>query len=103
MEFFVRYFVELEPPVTAVEATLDALPKEWFLTIANKAHARALAFMLEADPDSGDDVGGDRVAVELGDVSTSPSSQRAAGFERRRGSVARPNLSLIDAERLRAA
>ncbi len=59
-----RYFVELELPVAAVEAALDELPKEWFLAMANKAHARALGFLLEADPDSGDDVAGE--VVELG-------------------------------------
>ena len=63
MEFFVRYFVELALPVAAVEAALDGLPKEWFLAITNKAHARALAFMLEADPDSCYDVAGE--VVEL--------------------------------------
>lgn len=65
MEFFVRYFVELELPVAAVEAALDELPKEWFLAIANKAHTRALAFMLEADPESGDDVAGEVVELAI--------------------------------------
>jgi hypothetical protein len=63
MEFFVRYFVELELPVAAVEAALDELPAEWLLAMANTAHTRALGFMLEADPDSGDDLAG--AVVEL--------------------------------------
>jgi hypothetical protein len=50
MEFFLRYFVELGLPVTAVETALDALPAEWLAGVANKAHARSLRLMLEADP-----------------------------------------------------
>jgi hypothetical protein len=50
MEFFLRYFVELELPVSAVGTALDALPAEWLAGVANKAHARSLRLMLEADP-----------------------------------------------------
>ncbi len=64
MDFFVRYYAELELPTGAVEAALDALPAEWLVAMANKAHARALGLMLEADPHLGDDLAG-RV-VELG-------------------------------------
>jgi hypothetical protein len=49
MEFFLRYFVELERPMAAVDWTLDELPPEWILSAANKAHDRALGFLLEAD------------------------------------------------------
>ncbi len=59
-----RYFVELQLPVAAVEAALDELPEEWLLAMANKAHARALGFLLEADPARGDDLAG--AVVELG-------------------------------------
>ncbi len=65
MEFFVRYFVELELPVAAVEEALSELPKEWFLAMANKAHARALGFMLEADPVSDNDVAGEVVELSI--------------------------------------
>ncbi len=65
MEFFVRYFAELELPVAAVEDALDELPKEWFLAMANTAHARALGFMLEADPVSGNDVAGEVVELAI--------------------------------------
>jgi hypothetical protein len=65
MDFFVRYFVELELPVAAVETALDELPPEWLVGTANKAHARALGFMLEADPDAADDVAGAVVVLGM--------------------------------------
>ena len=65
MDFFVRYFVELELPVAAVETALDELPREWLVGSANKAHARALGFMLEADPHAADDVAGAVVVLGL--------------------------------------
>jgi hypothetical protein len=49
MEFFLRYFVELELPMAAVNRAIDQLPPEWIVAVANKAHDRALGFMLEAD------------------------------------------------------
>ena len=58
MEFFLRYFVELVLPVTAVETALDALPAEWLAGVANKAHARSLRLILEADPLVGDTLTG---------------------------------------------
>jgi hypothetical protein len=58
MDFFVRYFVEIGRPVASVETALDELPGEWLVGMANKAHARALGFMLEADPNAADDVAG---------------------------------------------
>lgn len=64
MEFFVRYFVELALPATAIEAALDQVPAEWLVAMANKAHARALGFVLEADPRLGDNLAG--TVVELG-------------------------------------
>lgn len=64
MEFFVRYFVELDLPMAAVETGLDRLPAQWLAAAANKAHARALGFMLEADPNLGADLAG--TVVDLG-------------------------------------
>lgn len=65
MDFFVRYFVELELPVAAVETALDELPGEWLVGMANKAHARALGFMLEAEPHAADDVAGSVVVLGM--------------------------------------
>jgi hypothetical protein len=65
MDFFVRYFVELEMPVATGETALDELPGEWLIGIANKAHARALGFMLEADPHAADDVAGSVVVLGM--------------------------------------
>jgi hypothetical protein len=65
MDFFVRYFVELELPAAAVETALDELPGEWPVGVANKAHARALGFMLEADPHAADDVAGTVVVLGM--------------------------------------
>lgn len=65
MNFFVRYFVELELPMAAVEAAINELPKEWLVAMANKAHARALALMLEADPHMCDDLAGAVVQLTL--------------------------------------
>lgn len=63
MDFFVRYFVELELPPATVETALDDLAGEWFAGMANRAHARALGFMLEADPHPTDDVAGGVVVL----------------------------------------
>ncbi|HXN01262.1 MAG TPA: hypothetical protein VN973_05155 [Candidatus Dormibacteraeota bacterium] len=65
MDFFVRYFVEMELPVASVETALDELPGEWLVGMANKAHARALGFMLEADPNAADDVAGAVVVLGM--------------------------------------
>lgn len=65
MEFFLRYFVEVELPMAAVETALDQLPAEWLVTVANKAHDRALGFMLEADPRAGDDLAGAVVVLGI--------------------------------------
>lgn len=65
MDFFVRYFVELELPAAAVETALDELPGEWLVGMANKAHARALGFMLEADYRAADDVAGAMVVLGM--------------------------------------
>jgi hypothetical protein len=65
MDFFVRYFVELELPVAAVETALDELSAEWLIGVANRAHARALGFMLEADPRAADDVAGAVVVLGM--------------------------------------
>jgi hypothetical protein len=66
MEFFLRYFVELELPMAAVETALDQLPAEWLVAVANKAHDRALGLMLEADPFAGDDLAGAMVVLGMG-------------------------------------
>ena len=65
MDFFVRYFVELERPGAAVETALDELPGESLVSIANKAHARALGFMLDADPGAADNVAGAVVVLGM--------------------------------------
>jgi hypothetical protein len=65
MDFFVRYFVELELPVAAVETALDELPREWLGGMANKAHARALGFVLEADYQWADDFAGAVVVLGM--------------------------------------
>jgi hypothetical protein len=65
MDFFVRYFVELELPVAAVETALDELPGEWLVAVANKAHRRALGIMLEADPHAADDFAGAVVVLTM--------------------------------------
>jgi len=58
MEFFLRYFVELDLPTVAVDTALEQLPPQWLVAAANKAYDRALGFMLEADPHAADDFGG---------------------------------------------
>jgi len=65
MDFFVRYFVEMEMPVALVEIALDELPGAWLVGMANKAHARALGFMLEADPHAAYDVAGEVVVLGM--------------------------------------
>jgi hypothetical protein len=65
MEFFLRYYVEVEMPTTAVETALDALPAQWLVAVANKAHDRALGFMLEADPQVADDLAGAVVVLGM--------------------------------------
>jgi hypothetical protein len=65
MDFFVRYFVELELPVAAVETALDELPGEWLVAVANKAHDRALGIMLEVDPRVADDFAGAVVVLGM--------------------------------------
>lgn len=65
MDFFVRYFVELERPRAAVETALDDLPGEWLVGMANRAHARAAGFMLEADAQAADDVAGTVVVLGM--------------------------------------
>jgi hypothetical protein len=66
MDFFVRYFVEADLPVAAVETALDDLLGERLAGMANRAHARALGFMLEADPHLADDVAGAVVVLGIG-------------------------------------
>ncbi len=65
MEFFLRYFVEVELPMAALETALDALPAEWLVAVANRAHDRALGFMLEADPHAADDLAGAVVVLAM--------------------------------------
>jgi hypothetical protein len=65
MDFFVRYFVELEMPLAAVETALEELPGDWLVGLANKAHARALGFMLEADYHAADDLAGAVVVLGM--------------------------------------
>jgi len=65
MAFFVRYFVEIELPLAAVETALDEVPAEWLSASANKAHDRALGMMLEADPLAGEDLAGAVVVVGM--------------------------------------
>jgi hypothetical protein len=65
MEFFLRYFVELELPATAVETVLDALPAEWLAGVANTAYARSLRLTREADPLVGDNLTGAVVVFGL--------------------------------------
>jgi hypothetical protein len=65
MEFFVRYFVELDLPMAVVETALEGLPGEWLVATANKAHTRALGFLLEADPQLGPDLEGTVVDIGL--------------------------------------
>jgi len=65
MEFFLRYFVELELPMAAVETALEQVPAEWLVAVANKAYDRALGFMLEADPHAGEDLAGAVVVLGM--------------------------------------
>jgi hypothetical protein len=67
MDFFVRYYVELELPREAVETALDELPEEWLALTADKAYARALGIMVEADSALAHELVGARVefAIEL--------------------------------------
>jgi hypothetical protein len=67
MDFFVRYYVELELPRDAVETVLDELPEEWLGLMADKAYARALGIMVEADSALAHELVGARVdfAIEL--------------------------------------
>lgn len=67
MDFFVRYYVELELPRDAVETALDKLPEKWLALMADKAYARALGMMVEADSTLANELGGARVefAIEL--------------------------------------
>lgn len=64
MELFVRYFVELDLPLAAVETALDGLPAPWLIATANRAHARAVGFMVEGDPQLGSELAGS--VVDLG-------------------------------------
>lgn len=59
-----RYFAELELPMAAVETALGELPAEWLAAAANKAHARALGFLLEASPELGAEFSG--MVVDVG-------------------------------------
>ena len=65
MEFVVRYFVEIELPVAAIETALDEVPAEWLIAWANKAHDRALGMMLEADPLVVEDLAGAVVVLGI--------------------------------------
>lgn len=65
MEFFLRYFVELDLPMAAVDRALDELPREWLVMAANKANDRALGFMLEADPLAGADLARAVVVLDI--------------------------------------
>jgi hypothetical protein len=65
MEFFVRYFVELDLPMPAIDRALDQLPAEWLAALANRAHGRGLGFMLEADPRAGEDLAGAVVVLGM--------------------------------------
>jgi hypothetical protein len=65
MDFFVRYFVELELPRPVVETALDDLQVEWFAGMANRAQARAAGFMLEAVPYAPDDLAGAVVVLGM--------------------------------------
>jgi len=65
MEFFLRYFVELELPMAAIETALEQVPAEWLVAVANKAHDRALGFMLEVDPHAGEDLAGTMVVLGM--------------------------------------
>lgn len=65
MEFFLRYFVELDLPTVAVDTALEQLPPQWLVAAANKAHDRALGFILEADPLAGDDLSGAVVVLGM--------------------------------------
>jgi hypothetical protein len=63
MESFLRYFVQLELPMAAIETALDAA--EWLVAAANKAHDRSLRMMLEADPLAGDHLAGAVVVLGM--------------------------------------
>jgi hypothetical protein len=65
MEFFLRYFVELDLPTVAVDTALEQLPPQWLVATANKAHDRAIGFMLEADPLAGEDLSGAVVVLGM--------------------------------------
>jgi len=67
MDFFVRYYVELKLPRDAVETALDELPEESLALMADKAYARALGIMVEADSALANELVGARVefAIEL--------------------------------------
>jgi len=65
MDFFVRYYVELELPRDAVETALDELPEEWLALMADKAYARALGIMVEADSGLAHELVGARVEFAI--------------------------------------
>ena len=73
MEFFVRYFVELDLPLAAVESALEGLPAPWLIATANRAYSRALAFMVEGDPKLGAELAGSVV-----DLGVEPSGRRGS-------------------------
>lgn len=77
MDFFVRYCVELDVPVAAVETALDELPEVWLAAMADRAHDRAVGFMLEADSRLADDLAG--TVVELAIEPPSSSGPRRSG------------------------
>ncbi len=60
-----RYFVELELPAASVETALEDMPAEWLVALANRAHARAIRFLLEAEPESGADLANGVVELNL--------------------------------------
>jgi hypothetical protein len=74
MDFFVRYFVELQLPTTVVEQALDELPPDWLLAIARQAHARALGLLLESDADLGSDPTGTLVELSTESATRSGST-----------------------------
>lgn len=65
MNFFVRYFAEIQLPMGVVEPDLDKLPSDWLVAMARKAHARALSLVVESDADLGDQLAGTLVEVSM--------------------------------------
>lgn len=65
MNFFVRYFAEIQLPMDLVEPALAELPPDWLVAVARKAHTRALGLVLESDASPGDEPAGGLVEMSI--------------------------------------